>query len=746
MRFFDSFFRYFIVSFLGFFCVIYQANSQNIQFRFKQTPTVLVDEKPLANAWYGGFNSPQISTIDVNFDGLSDLFIFDRSTYKTTIFIQQNNNWKYAPEYEFFFPKMEHWALLRDYDNDGKKDLFTGTTFGISVYKNISENGILKWKSMANPLKSLSLSTLLLNLKIDVTDIPAILDIDQDGDMDILNFAPFTGESVEFHKNFSMERYGISDSLVFEKVQSRYGNFSECSKCNELTFNENRCNGGRIEHAGSSLLIFDTNGDKNLDFVIGDVSCTNLINLVTSGNKESDSITRFMTEFPSQKPVDFYVFPAAFYEDVTFDGVPDLLVAPNLYANENNAVDFKKSLWLYQNNLKNNVPNFEFIQTDFLQNEGLDFGEMVQPIFVDADGDNDMDLFVSNAGELDENRDYLAKMYFLENIGTSDNPTFKLQNSDYLSFSSQKLNFLKVAFADLDNNQKPELVYTGFDTENRTTIFKILENFLPHSMEKLTDFNLEKIQNESKDIEVSIRAGDQPIFWDIDNDGDSDLFIGKYEGNLEYYENTYETTQNITFELRTEAAGGITDNFRKQSLAPVLADFEQDGKAELVTLDRSGNLQVYSDFTAQVFNEIDPKNNLIYNKIDRNLKSIYVGRNASLAVYENQDLVIGTGGGGLLYLEKMTEEEITSIDQINQKGTSFKIFPNPVSENLIVKLPNYKKAQLQILDIFGKVVLTQKTIPEQTQISVAHLPNGVYFLKLMTEKSIIWTQKMIISH
>jgi len=746
MKFSASFSKSLILNLFGLFGFIFITNAQNIQFRFQETPTVIVDDKSLPNAWHGGLNSSQISTIDVNFDGLSDLFIFDRTTYKSTIFIQQNNRWIHAPQYELFFPEMEHWALLRDYDNDGKKDLFTGTTFGISVYKNISENSILKWKEVANPLKSLSLSTLLLNLKIDVTDIPAILDIDQDGDIDILNFAPFTGESVELHKNFSMERYGIPDSLVFEKVQSRYGNFSECSKCNEFTFNQNFCNSGRIEHAGSSLVIFDTNGDKNLDFVIGDVSCTNLINLVTSGNTESDSIIHFLTDFPSQKPANFYVFPAAFYEDVTFDGVPDLLVAPNLYANENNAVDFKKSLWLYQNNTKNNIPNFEFVQTDFLQNEGLDFGEMVQPIFVDADGDNDIDLFASNAGELDENGQYSARIYFLENTETPENPIFTLQNSDYLNFSSQKLNFLKIAFADLNNNQKPELIYTGLDTENRTAIFKVLEDFLPHNTEKLTNFNLEKIQNESTNINVPIRTGDQPIFWDIDSDGDADLFIGKYEGNLEYYENTYETTQKLTFELRTKTAGGITENFRKQSLAPTLADFDQDGKADLVTLDRSGILQIYSNFTDQIFDEITPKNELIYNKIDRKLKSFYVGRNTSVAVYENQDLVIGTGAGGFLYLEKMTEEEITSTEKISLKSTSIEVFPNPVSETLTIKLPTDQSGQLQILDVFGRIVLAQKTTPKQAKISVAHLPNGVYFLKLITEKSLVWTQKIIISH
>ena len=39
---------------------------------------VQVENYFLANPWMGGLNAPQFSNIDVNGDGVKDLFVFDR--------------------------------------------------------------------------------------------------------------------------------------------------------------------------------------------------------------------------------------------------------------------------------------------------------------------------------------------------------------------------------------------------------------------------------------------------------------------------------------------------------------------------------------------------------------------------------------------------------------------------------------------------------------------------------------------
>ena len=79
----------------------------------------------LTNPWTGGFNAVQISKMDLNFDSLEDLFVFDRTGNKITTFINNGSTYSYAPEYEQLFPQsLSDWVLLRDYNNDNKKDIF----------------------------------------------------------------------------------------------------------------------------------------------------------------------------------------------------------------------------------------------------------------------------------------------------------------------------------------------------------------------------------------------------------------------------------------------------------------------------------------------------------------------------------------------------------------------------------------------------------------------------------------------
>ena len=55
---------------------------------------------------------------------MEDLFVFDRSCNKVITFLNGNNQFIYAPEYESKFPKFKELVLLRDYIN-GKKDIFS---------------------------------------------------------------------------------------------------------------------------------------------------------------------------------------------------------------------------------------------------------------------------------------------------------------------------------------------------------------------------------------------------------------------------------------------------------------------------------------------------------------------------------------------------------------------------------------------------------------------------------------------
>ena len=103
------------------------------QFGFLYNDSILVKKggKTLDYPWSGGLNHAQFSTLDANFDGFEDLFIFDRSTDQIRIFttIQENGikSYKYLYNSRDLFPKdIRYRATMVDFNDDDKKDIFTG--------------------------------------------------------------------------------------------------------------------------------------------------------------------------------------------------------------------------------------------------------------------------------------------------------------------------------------------------------------------------------------------------------------------------------------------------------------------------------------------------------------------------------------------------------------------------------------------------------------------------------------------
>src|SRR5690554_6953660 len=73
-----------------FFCFLicfFTPNTQ-AQFGFAYNDSILVKKgaDTLQFPWAGGLNHVQFSSIDVDFDGLEDLFIFDRSENQVIVF------------------------------------------------------------------------------------------------------------------------------------------------------------------------------------------------------------------------------------------------------------------------------------------------------------------------------------------------------------------------------------------------------------------------------------------------------------------------------------------------------------------------------------------------------------------------------------------------------------------------------------------------------------------------------------
>jgi hypothetical protein len=181
-------------------------------------------------------NSCQFGAIDLNMNGIKDLFAFDRHGNRIMTFLNGGTpgqiDYTYAPEYAEKFPPLFDWVILKDYNNDGLEDIFTYSKEypGIVVYKNVSDTE-LKFELEVYPFLTSFQGGGEVNILVTGVDYPGIADIDGDGDLDILVFGVF-GSFVQYHRNMSMELFGHADSLKFEEVTRCWGRFAENDESN----------------------------------------------------------------------------------------------------------------------------------------------------------------------------------------------------------------------------------------------------------------------------------------------------------------------------------------------------------------------------------------------------------------------------------------------------------------------------------------------------------------------------------
>lgn len=707
-----------------------KARSQEYGFKFFPTDVaVRVNNQTLLNAWAGGFNSAQFWKIDLNADGTEDLVIFDRTNQKVSTFLTQNKAYVYTPKYEQLFPSdIQNWLQLIDFDNDGKKDLFTFTPQGIRLFKNTATSGVPTWKLVADPLYSVGFSG-KINLYVASTDIPAITDVDNDGDLDVLTF-DFSGNFVEFHKNFTIEEKKAPSELIYRKQGFCWGNFYK-EFCKDFRFDID-CQTGqlipqsdpnaRIAHTGNSMLVEDVTGDGKKDVLFGYVGCTNLAMLPNVGTVQDALFKAALYDYPVNNPINFQIFPAVFFDDFDNDGKKELLASPNLYSNDSNYLtDFAQSAWLYRNGGTNTAPSYIPVQKDFLQNTMLDVGENAAPAFADLDGDGDQDILVGISGKQTTDRGYRGSLWVLKNSGTKTAPSFELQNTDYLGISSAEQLFdLVPFFTDFDGNGVADL---GIISNSQRGIEA---RFVPNQARKGEAMQLDWKNVRQLALPSDTRNGDSVLFYDLDSDGDLDLLIGKSYGNLDYYRNDGTTTAP-QFQLETDSFGGFNGDDFVRNIAVNIADLNGDLQPELVLTDGDGFLSVYSGLS-----DANPKltasKSVLWDELSNQYARLRLGGRlvvsfADLNGDRLPDMVVGTNSGGLRILLN------TSVSKTPPQGIeNILVYPNPTSRLLYVIAPT--DSELEIYSAIGQKV-TQRAVDanQRTAFDASLWADGMYLIR-----------------
>ena len=700
-----------------------------------------VNGTSLINPWAGGLNSGQYNTMDLNGDGAEDLVVFDRTSNKINTFLNIDNQHVYAPEFAQQFPEgIENWMLLRDFNCDGLKDIFTSDPLGMRVFVNESNTEELIWRVFNSraPQSSALLTkgfTSNINLQMNSSDIPSIDDIDGDGDLDNLVYR-FSGRAtIEFHKNLSMERTATCDSLQMERETQNWGNFEEC-ECGVFAFNGTNCpssSGGRLNHqSGKAILTIDMDNDGDKDLLFTEEECNNTHLLINEGTATNPSFQSASSNFPASTPARFFVFPAAYHEDVNFDGVKDLLVAPNVGSNVFSAVDFRSSSWFYNNTASNQNPNFNLVQRNFLQDQMLEIGENAAPAFADYDNDGDLDMFLGSLINYDLPF-FGSSIQLFENVGNASTPSFQLINNDYLTSSGLNTFNIKPQFKDINGDGSIDLIFSATILSTfATNIFYVLNN-------STGAFNFD---SNARVLFSGLGFNENYFIEDVDQDGTQDILIGRSNGSLEYLRNI-GTLVAPSFQSEDNSFYGLDLSAFRVNTAIEIGDADGDGTDDLITGDRRGNFTIYYDFRSNLDSPLPGSTELIqFGETDPEIANFggkIKPRLANLFSEDRPAIVLGTGQGGATLLRNT--EALTKDGNV-----SFRLFPNPIITGENVSVISDTNMTLEIISILGQKV--GKTTIEANQVNVintSQLNQGLYILRGLVGDDQVISRRLVIT-
>ncbi len=716
-----------------FLIILFLPFSVYTQFLKQSELSIVENGNVIKNPLTGGLNSCQLSNIDLNDDGKMDIFVFERVGDRVLCFLNNNDaigtDFHYSKNYSKNFPSLYNWALLVDYNCDGKEDIFTYNDSYVKVFKNTSQGENLSFQVEEQALIS-DLGPLQSAIIISEGDIPSFMDIDGDQDIDVLTFKQ-SGGYVEYHQNLSQEMYGNCDSLVFKLETDCWGEFYEglntyeFNSCNEDAINNQNEFRSSGPHSGSSTLALDMDGDDDMDLILGDVSFNNLNLLVNGGDNQNANMISVNQNFPigngSNVSADISSFPAAFYLDVNNDDIRDLIVSPNT---ENNSENFE-SIMMFVNAGEDNSPLFQYTQNDFLQNNTLDFGSGAYPAIIDYNNDGLKDLIIGNYGYFN-NSNPSSQIALLINIGSETEPNFEVVDRDFGGLGTipldtilnQSVKGIFPTVADLDNDGDIDLIIG--DSNGKLHFFK---NIAESDQE--IEFELQNVNF----FNIDIGQHATPFLFDMNGDNLFDLIIGQLDGTISYLENSGSTYEPI-FDTIIEDFGGISVN-NDESLYGFSTPYIYKEENEINILIGSESGQIYH------YRSINNDLSLNFELLSDNFQGLAQGKNTAL-VYEDftndgkRDLFLGMQTGGLFYFVN----DSTAIDlEINKENNELAIYPNPA--NNFINVETNIKSQILIYSSIGQLVMNKKIYGTST-LDISYLSKGYYLLNINQQDYSEW--------
>jgi uncharacterized protein (DUF2141 family) len=566
--------------------------------RIDPFPVVRADGDRIEQPFVGGFNIPRPQLVDIDADGDQDLFVQEASG-RVGFFEHLPDQ---TPRYQWRTERYQdlevgEWFRFVDLDRDGDVDLLAESPFSyVRYYRNEGTPTEARFVPAADSLRDMDGVALFS----DRQNIPNATDIDCDGRMDLL-IGRLVG-TVTRYEEAGTDPTGVP---TFRHVTDRFEEIEIVAQIGSL-------------HGANTMALGDMDGDGDEDMFWGDYFEPGILYLENTGTCQTPSLSGEPLPFPTDTPLRTSGYNAPTVGDVDGDGDQDLLVGTLGGAYNPNTTTIDNFHFIEQ------VEPDRFVQVTSRFLSTLDYGAETVPVVVDLDGDGDLDVLVGNKIEQSDTQN--GKLYRLVNDGTTTEPSFR-EDGDLEVGGGYHL---VPSFGDLDADGDLDAVIG-----NWSDALRIYRN-------DATDGGIELTMIDSTAITLTRGRNATPALGDVDGDGDLDLFAGEASGTINFWENTGSATR-AEFTLVSDEFGDI--DIGRRSL-PILRDHDGDGDLDLLVGSEGEGIRIWRNVGSRTQPEFVDEGSL-----DVPTVTFAAPAFADLDADGDDDLLLGSQRGGLWYFE-----------------------------------------------------------------------------------------------